>query len=95
MKCKKAPSINTDFPDNNPIKDYRNELIARLLANKCELCNTIYETENISVHHVRKLKDLKEKYENKRKKPYWVTKMIKMNRRTLIVCNSCHNKIHK
>lgn len=36
----------------------RIELIKRLLADKCELCGS---TENIEVHHIRKLADLKRK----------------------------------
>src|SRR6185437_13486948 len=42
--------------DRAPIRSYPNkELITRLLANRCELCQ---RTDAVQVHHVRKLADL-------------------------------------
>ena len=81
--------------DTNPTSKYKNEIISRMLRSKCELCETEQELNNITVHHLRNLKTLKEKYENERKMKNWEKKMVKMNRRTLVVCNECHNKIHK
>ncbi|MBN2012690.1 reverse transcriptase [candidate division KSB1 bacterium] len=46
-----------------------NELIKRLLANQCELCGS---DEDVQGHHVRKLKDVKEKYKNRKEIPNWV-----------------------
>ena len=52
------------------------------------------KTDNeIVVHHVRKLKNLMEKYARK-KKPAWVEVMEKLRRKTLIVCKECHSLIH-
>jgi len=68
----------------------RNELIKRLLADKCELCGT---RTNIEVHHIRKLADLKEK--GRREKPRWVKKMAQRRRKTLVVCANCHENIHR
>ncbi len=67
-----------------------NELIKRLLADKCELCGT---RTNIEVHHIRKLADLKEK--GRREKPRWVKKMAQRRRKTLAVCANCHENIHR
>lgn len=68
------------------------QLIKRLNANKCELCGS---NENIEVHHVRKLKDIKDKYKKRGKvTPNWVITMSRLNRKTLIVCKKCHVKIH-
>lgn len=69
----------------------RTELIKRLLAEVCELCNT----KNVALegHHIRKLKDLKA-YWNGKDKPQWVEKIIKIRRKTLFVCKNCHQKIH-
>ncbi len=69
----------------------RNGLITRLLANKCELCGSEAEVEG---HHIKKLKDLKKRYEGRREKPDWVKRMIAIHRKTLLVCRECHKKIH-
>jgi hypothetical protein len=69
----------------------RNGLITRLLANKCELCGSEAEVEG---HHIKKLKDLKKRYEGRREKPDWVKRMIAIHRKTLFVCRECHKKIH-
>ena len=71
--------------------EQRSELIARLLADTCEMCGT---TGKCEVHHIRKLADLKKRWQGRKSKPLWVTKMISMRRKTLIVCKACHTKIH-
>jgi group II intron reverse transcriptase/maturase len=67
----------------------RNELVKRLLRDSCELCGS---KDYISVHHVRKLSDLKKK--GRKEKPLWVQVMIAMRRKTLVVCGYCHWAIH-
>ena len=67
----------------------RNELIQRLLADKCELCGS---TVNVEVHHVRALRDLNVK--GRREKPKWVQVMAARRRKTLVVCRTCHMDIH-
>ena len=69
---------------------HRSELITRLLKGKCELCGS---TVGIQVHHVRKLADVREKYRG-RKPPLWATFMIGRRRKTVVVCQSCHQSIH-
>ena len=69
----------------------RNELIKRLLAEVCELCNA--KNVPLEGHHIRKLKDLKKKW-NGKEKPKWVQKMIKIRRKALFVCKNCHQSIH-
>ena len=59
-------------------------LIQRLQAGKCELCGA---EGNIEIHHVKRLKDLQGK------KP-WEIQMIGRQRKTMVVCIPCHNKIH-
>lgn len=59
-------------------------LIDRLKARCCEVC----QSENdLQMHHVRKLRELKG-----RKK--WEILMIARKRKTMAVCHSCHRKIH-
>ena len=87
-----------DNPIVNLIDKYGNQrpafsqLIDRLNANTCELCGS---KENIEVHHIRKLKDIKDKYKKRGKQvPNWVLEMCRINRKTLIVCHDCHKNIH-
>jgi len=67
----------------------RNELIHRLLAGRCELCE---DTEGLEVHHVRKLADLNKP--GRRAKPPWMELMAKRRRKTLVICRRCHEDIH-
>nr|WP_236038220.1 reverse transcriptase/maturase family protein [Ktedonobacter robiniae] len=67
----------------------RNELLKRLLADTCELCGS---TENVEVHHVRKLADLNKK--EQKEKPAWMHVMAARRRKTLITCHECHHAIH-
>lgn len=69
----------------------RSDLVQRLQANECELCGS---TRNVEVHHIRKLADLKKQWAGKSDTPLWVKRMAKMQRKTLVVCNDCHNDIH-
>jgi hypothetical protein len=72
-----------------PIWNNRTEVVERLLAQKCELCGA---EDNIVVHHLRKLADVNRK--GQKEKPNWVKKMIARRRKTLVVCQNCHNDIH-
>jgi hypothetical protein len=67
------------------------ELVARLLANECELCGKV--TRELEGHHVHKLKDLEKRWKNG-SAPYWVFVMTARRRKTLFVCLECHNEIH-
>lgn len=68
-------------------------LIKRINANTCELCGA--EGKNMEVHHVRKLKDILQKYRKHGKTPpNWVVIMGTIRRKTLVVCHDCHVKIH-
>ncbi len=72
----------------------RNGIVKRLMANKCEICGTDDTDKSYEVYHVRKLKDLKKKYKDK-KPPFWVEMMVSRNRKTLVLCEECHSKLHK
>lgn len=69
----------------------RNEMVSRLLANQCELCGC---NEDIEVHHIRKLKDLKRRYAGRSAPPLWAVRMMEIRRKTLVVCKQCHQAIH-
>jgi len=65
------------------------ELLQRLSADRCELCDS---TDNVEVHHIRRLKDLNS--EGRQSQPEWVQAMAKRKRKTLVVCATCHDLIH-
>ena len=68
----------------------RSELIQRLLAEVCELCGSEL---NCEVHHIRKLADLNQP--GQKEKPQWVKRMAMRRRKTLVVCQNCHEEIHR
>ena len=59
-------------------------LIDRLAARRCELCGA---EENLVMHHVRKLGELKGKAP-------WEKLMIARQRKTIALCSKCHRNIH-
>jgi hypothetical protein len=65
------------------------ELLQRVLADACEACGS---TENVEVHHVRKLADLNRR--SGRPPPDWVRLMASRQRKTLVLCRACHDNIH-
>ena len=81
----------TVLTDQQPIivSARRNELIHRLLAEDCEVCDA---RTNLEVHHVRKLADLSRP--GRREKPAWMHLMAKRRRKTLVLCRRCHEDIH-
>ena len=62
----------------------RTNLTDRLKAEKCELCGA---TGKLIMHHVRNLKDLKEKES-------WKRLMSARKRKTIALCPSCHRLRH-
>lgn len=68
----------------------RCELLRRLCVGKCELCGA---TEEIQVHHIRKLADLN-RGRHAKPESSWVRIMIARKRKTLVVCQACHERIH-
>ena len=66
------------------------QLIARLKAGICELCES---RGGITVHHVGRLTDLN-RYSTTAA-PKWVEAMRASRRKTLIVCARCHASIHQ
>lgn len=86
LRWNKWVRIN-DAP-TKPVWSGRSEVVERLLAQTCELCGS---HEHIEVHHVRKLADLTSK--GQAKPPAWKRRMIARQRKSLVVCRSCHEQI--
>jgi len=84
----KPPQPKEDV-DNTPITTHlrfsRSTLDQRLNADTCESCGK--EKGHFEVHHVRKLKDLQGK-------EWWEQVMSYRKRKTLILCNECHDLLH-
>jgi group II intron reverse transcriptase/maturase len=64
----------------------RSELIRRLNAKVCEYCET--RVGPFEVHHIRKMKDIK------KGNATWQKMMAARNRKTLILCVGCHQRLH-
>jgi len=63
----------------------RTELVKRLLADTRELCGS---QDDIEVHHIRRLRDLRQP--GRREPPHWVQVMAARQRKTLVLCHTCH-----
>lgn len=66
------------------------ELTRRLLANVCELCHTEGPVQG---HHVRSVKDIRRRWQKKQEIPEWVAFIMERRRKTVFVCEPCHQKI--
>lgn len=84
---KQAPSKNAiiDNEVNTAMYAGRTELEQRISAKRCELCGK--ENVPFNIHHVHRLKDL-------RGQEPWKRIMSERNRKTLVLCEECHNKVH-
>jgi group II intron reverse transcriptase/maturase len=80
-------AVLIDRQPHRPLYPQR-KLIARLLRGRCELCK---RTEDIEVHHVRRLADLTPTGATQ---PAWDRIMANKRRKTLVVCRDCHDQIH-
>ncbi|KJU83685.1 RNA-directed DNA polymerase [Candidatus Magnetobacterium bavaricum] len=77
---------NPDLQPNVQMYLVRTELEARMNANRCEYCAT--EDGYFEVHHIHALKDIKDGKEQ------WQKLMSARKRKTLVLCWSCHHKLH-
>jgi group II intron reverse transcriptase/maturase len=71
-----------------PIFNSRTELVLRLRADRCEICES---TDRVQVHHIRKLADLKKKG---RTFDLFQQVMAARKRKTLVLCRKCHADAH-
>lgn len=79
-----------ELADREPIRvDYpQKELIARLLADTCEIRGS---KGNVQVHHVRALADLAHAGWQPSD---WARVMLHRRRKTVVACDTCHDRIH-
>jgi hypothetical protein len=88
LRPQSKPQIFDD-PPQRAFSNNRTELVSRLLADECELCGSC---EDVEVHHVRALKDLKKR--GRREMPLWKQRLCAFKRKTLVLCRKCHAAIH-
>jgi group II intron reverse transcriptase/maturase len=80
---------NVVLIDREPVPVIRRkELITRFLEGRCEICK---HRQDVQVHHVRKLADLDRPGQPQ---PEWAMIMARRRRKTLVVCQNCHDSIH-
>lgn len=89
ISLRREPRATLDDNRPKPSGSLRTEILQRLLADECELCGS---HDNVQVHHIRKLADLKRK--DGKERPRWVIRMAARQRKTLVVCHACHQAIH-
>lgn len=96
FKLKHVNRNRTTIVDTEPrtahITTRTTEIMRRLGARICEYCA---KTGRCEVHHVRKLKDLKKGRKAGYKPSLWQLMMIARRRKTMILCASCHDKLHR
>jgi hypothetical protein len=80
-------AVLSDRPPVPPARR-RKELITRLQAGWCELCD---QRTRVEVHQVRGLADLARAGQPQ---PAWARLMARRRRKTLVVCRPCHDAIH-
>lgn len=86
------PEFSATIQDRLTDRDrvpHRSELVERLLAEVCEICES---RDRVQVHHVRRLSDLHVR--GRQEKPAWMKIMVARRRKTLVVCEKCHRAIH-
>ena len=76
---------NIDQKPNQNKYFTKNSLIKRIEAKTCELCGD--KDGPFEVHHIKKLKDLKGKAN-------WEKFMISRKRKTIVLCERCHDLLH-
>jgi group II intron reverse transcriptase/maturase len=95
IKLFRLKDLEPPRPDNSTIDEQpntyiwtlsRSEVIKRLNREQCEYCET--KQGPFEVHHIRKLKDVA------KGKALWQQMMAARNRKTLVLCQSCHHQLH-
>jgi hypothetical protein len=86
LKRQKYAAISDRIPGQSPYR-YK-ELVIRLLRRRCELCGN---SDQVQVHHIARLAELAPPGPGQ---PPWAKLMAKMRRKSLVVCEPCHDHIH-
>jgi hypothetical protein len=85
LKRQRKAILDDRLPE--PVATRGKELISRLRAGRCEICD---ERAPVEIHQIRRLAELAKTGPQ----PTWAQIMAKRRRKTLIVCPPCHRTIH-
>jgi group II intron reverse transcriptase/maturase len=88
LKRQKKAVVNDRPPAPLTPRRQGSELIQRLRKGRCEMCE---QRAHVHVHQIRKLADLAKPG---RPQPAWAQLMAQRRRKTLVVCQPCHDTIH-
>jgi len=81
----KSIYANTPFEIRDPFTTYNHDLrVTNILDAPCLICKSTY---NVEMHHLRHLKDTKDK-------GTLIKIMSKIRRKVVPLCQTCHNKVH-
>lgn len=86
---RKKNAVLDDRGSNTQPTHRRRQLVTRLIEGRCEICDS---TEKIVGHHIRRLSDLERPGQPR---PMWAALMVAKRRTSLIVCQPCHEIIHR
>jgi hypothetical protein len=90
FKALKIFGINEPIPDDILFKKWHNKLSKSNLNKSCIICGSF---DQIEMHHVRKIKDLKLKARGK-KLDFFTMQMACINRKQVPLCSFHHRKLH-
>ena len=85
-KCKTCKVVTDTYPNTLQYIRSNTSFESRLKAKVCELCGSDQGTQ-YQIHHINKVKNLSGKAD-------WERVMIAKRRKTMVVCEECHHKIH-
>lgn len=74
-----------DVPELFEKYGHEKEVISRFKSKYCELCGRL--DRNVEIHQIRKMSDLTGRWQ-------WEKIMMRIHRKTLMVCHECHEAIH-
>ena len=90
FKAIKKFSCNVPIPDDVILSNWNKKLTKSNLFKSCIICGS---TNQIEMHHVRKVKDLKNKVKRK-ELDFFTTQMAAINRKQVPLCSAHHLALH-
>jgi group II intron reverse transcriptase/maturase len=90
FKAIKKFSCNVPIPDDVILSNWNNKLTKSNLFKQCVICGS---SNQIQMHHVRQVKDLKSKAAGK-KLDFFTLQMAAINRKQVPLCSTHHQALH-
>ena len=90
FKAIKRFSRNVPIPDNVILSNWNNKLTKSNLFKQCVICGS---SDHVQMHHVRKIRDIKDKARRK-KMDFFTMQMAAINRKQIPLCSFHHKALH-